>query len=161
MLGEWWSLYRNPALNSFHLLDSRWLRLVFFFPHCPVFPCIIFYRRVCCWFNSQITCIWRLYWPSRVFLKTRLAYLFFSSRENHVSLLSGRLYGYTLQWHAPIRKSLWLVCIFILCPQPKPYFHMTAKEFLTLISKGIAGQMQQMQLIVQTTSQHVLFLLSD
>ncbi len=76
----------------------------------------VWYLRVRFWFNFQITCMWEHYWPSHVPLKTQVAYLFFSSREHHVSSLSGRLYGYTLKWYAPIRKSMWL--------KAGVYFHM-------------------------------------
>lgn len=71
VLCEWWSFYRRPAANSFHLPNSGWLRLrlVFFFPHGLVSQSVIFERRVCFWFNFQITFMWEHYWPSHVFLK--------------------------------------------------------------------------------------------
>ena len=110
VLCEWWSFYRSPAANSFHPPNLRWLmpRLLFFFPHGLVPPCVISERRVCFWFNFQITCMWEHCCTSHVSLKIQLGVYISVQAGNHVSSLSWILYGYTLRWHASIRKSVWL-----------------------------------------------------
>lgn len=106
MLCEWWSFYRSPAANSFHLPNSRWLRLrlLFSFPHGLVSPCVIFERRVCFWFNFQITGMWEHYGSSHVSLKTQLTYLFFSLRETCVSYNQGGYMVIHLSGMHPLKK---------------------------------------------------------
>lgn len=57
--------------------------------------------------------------------KLNPAYLLFLifKAENRASTLPGRLYGYTLKWSAPIRKSMWL--------KPGVYFHLDSHSCIS------------------------------
>lgn len=130
VLREWWSFYRSLAANSFHPPNLRWLmpRLLFFFPHGLVPPCVISERRVCFWFNFQITCMWEHCWTSHVSLKIQLTYRFKGET----------MWAHCLRYYMVIHLggmhplgSLCgsrLVCILIWMPQPELYFNMTAKS---------------------------------
>lgn len=130
VLREWWSFYRSPAANSFHPPNLRWLmpRLLFFFPHGLVPPCVISERRVCFWFNFQITCMWEHCWTSHVSLKIQLAYRFKGET------MWAHCLGYYMVIHLGGMHPLGslcgsrLVCILIWMPQPELYFNMTAKS---------------------------------
>lgn len=138
VLGEWWTFYRNPAANSFHLLNSRCLRpeALVFLPSqrrlsmCDILDEFAFdsiFKSLACdgsidphmslWkLNSHICCFPRgkTMW---VHCQGGCMVRHFSGMHPSENLCGSRL-----------------VCIFIWSPQPEPYFKMTAEGFLTLLS---------------------------